>query len=270
MPSPFPGMDPFLEDAEFFPDLHDSLIVHLKESIQAKLPAKYYAITGNRIWLDVARPPVGPDVRIHEKNNGEESTSGGGTSVLTKPLANPVLITIPKDEFRETFVDIYAVQEHGRRLVTSIEVLSPTNKAPRERGHKLFRRKQRELLRNKVHLVEIDLLRAGKHSTTAPLRYVRAKTGAFDYHVCVHRSDRAEDFFIYPVQLADPLPSIAIPLDSGDADVEISLQGLFAAIYDSARYAKMLNYHRPIPPPALIPEKVEWIMKLLTEKGIRS
>ncbi len=162
MASPFPGMDPFLEDAEFFPDLHDSLIVHLKESIQAKLPGKYYAITGNRIWLDVARPPVGPDVRIHEKNNGEELNIGGGTSVLTKPLANPVLITIAKEEFRETFVDIYAVQEPGRRLVTSIEVLSPTNKAPRERGHKLFRRKQRELFRNKVHLVEIDLLRRGQ------------------------------------------------------------------------------------------------------------
>ncbi len=38
MPSPFPGMDPYLESPDWFPDLHDGLIFCLKESLQNLLP----------------------------------------------------------------------------------------------------------------------------------------------------------------------------------------------------------------------------------------
>ena len=41
MPSPFPGMDPFLEHPEVFPDLHDSLGATLRESLNARLPEPY-------------------------------------------------------------------------------------------------------------------------------------------------------------------------------------------------------------------------------------
>ena len=42
MPSPFPGMDPYLEIPDWFPDLHDGLIFCLKESLQNLLPESYY------------------------------------------------------------------------------------------------------------------------------------------------------------------------------------------------------------------------------------
>jgi hypothetical protein len=41
MRSPFPGMDPFLESPDWFPGLHDSLIVFIKATLQRTLPAHY-------------------------------------------------------------------------------------------------------------------------------------------------------------------------------------------------------------------------------------
>jgi Protein of unknown function (DUF4058) len=38
MPSPFPGMDPFLENPGIFSDFHDSFITYLRENLQANLP----------------------------------------------------------------------------------------------------------------------------------------------------------------------------------------------------------------------------------------
>ena len=43
MPSPFPGMDPYLESPDWFPDLHGSLIFLMKETLRRSLPRPYYA-----------------------------------------------------------------------------------------------------------------------------------------------------------------------------------------------------------------------------------
>ncbi len=57
MPSPFPGMDPWLELSGVFPDLHNSLITYLREAINAALPAGYVATTSNRVWIDPVSEP---------------------------------------------------------------------------------------------------------------------------------------------------------------------------------------------------------------------
>ena len=62
MPSPIPGMDPFLEDPAVFPDLHDSLIVELRNGINAQLPPPYYASSASRVWVEPSQRRVGPDV----------------------------------------------------------------------------------------------------------------------------------------------------------------------------------------------------------------
>src|SRR5690242_15063405 len=61
MPSPFPGMDPYLESRDWFPCLHDSLITFIMESLQARLPETYYAQSSQRIWLEYSRRYVEPD-----------------------------------------------------------------------------------------------------------------------------------------------------------------------------------------------------------------
>jgi hypothetical protein len=121
MPSPFPGMDPFLEDSEIFPDFHDMLIVHLKEGIIRELPPDYYAFVGNRIWVEKAKRFLGPDVRIHQHNGGplHKTPAQGGIGALSSTKANPVVVTIPLDEIKETFVDIFKKTGEGKKLVTS-------------------------------------------------------------------------------------------------------------------------------------------------------
>ena len=102
--------------------------------------------------------------------------------------ANPVIISIPQDERTEPYLDIFKKVGDKRRLVCSIEVLSPTNKTPGEKGQMLYRRKQRHLLNRRVHLVEIDLLRAGRPTTAVMREAVKPDNIEFDYHVCVRRS----------------------------------------------------------------------------------
>ncbi|HUG91566.1 MAG TPA: DUF4058 family protein [Planctomycetaceae bacterium] len=64
MPSPFPGMDPFLESPEYFPDLHDSLVYVIQETIQPLLPSPYFAKKARRGWLEHVERPIGPDVYV--------------------------------------------------------------------------------------------------------------------------------------------------------------------------------------------------------------
>jgi hypothetical protein len=266
MPSPFPGMDPYLEDAELFPDLHDALITHIKEALMPGLPPAYYAVTGSRIWVEPARRRVGPDVRIHRKNGGTARAvaSNGGAAVLTEP----VIVTVRHDEVRETFVEIYAGRGKKRRLVTSIEVLSPTNKTPGEQGRDLYCQKQQELAASKVNLVEIDLLRGGEHTTAVLREELIDQAGACDYHVCCWRFDRFEEYRVYPIQLSEPLPNVAIPLLPADPDVPLPLQPLFDQVYDAGPYPRMVEYRDDVPPPPLSAEKRRWLKRRLSEAGV--
>lgn len=231
MPSPIPGMDPFLEDPAVFPDLHDSLIFCLREALDAQLPAPYYAGIASRVWVQSSQRRIGPDVKVlhpQQTVNGGLPTGGGGgggVAIAEAVIAEPVVVHIPREEVRETFLEIYA-EPGGTRLVTTVEVLSLSNKSPGAHGRDLYVQKQQELLNSQVHLVEIDLLRSGDHTTAVPLEEAAAKAGAFDYHVCIHRFDRLDDYFIYPIRLGSRLPRVAIPLLPGDAPVSINLQAM--------------------------------------------
>src|SRR5690606_25159681 len=121
---------------------------------------------------------------------------------------------------------------------TSIEILSPSNKTPGSQGRGLFLQKQRETLQKGVHLVEIDLLRAGTHATVVPLSHLRQQVPHFDYHVCVHRADRSDDYLIYPILMTNSLPVIEIPLLPEDGVVALPLQPAFNQSYDGGPYRR--------------------------------
>jgi hypothetical protein len=172
------------------------------------------------------------------------------------------------DETRESFVDIFVRRDEEERLVTSIEILSPANKTPGAEGSDLYRKKQRELIVSKTHLVEIDLLRAGRHTTAVPLERALEKTGPFDYHVCIHQFDRWEDYFLYPFKLSERLPEIDIPLLPGDGAVTLDLQGAFDRAYDGGPYRRRVKYAERPPGPPLRPDQIEWVNQVLREKGL--
>jgi hypothetical protein len=266
-------MDPFLEDPAIFSDLHDRFITYLSESLNAALPEPYYTGIAARVWVEVSHRRIGPDVNVLRPEpsfNGGKLSGGGGVAVAEAVLAEPVIIQVPDEEFeeeyRETFLEIYA--QPGERLVTTVEVLSWANKTPGDHGQDQYLRKQREVLRSQVHLVEVDLLRGGTHNTAVPHALAVARTGSFDYHVCVHLFDKRQEYLVYPIRLGMRLPIVAIPLLPGDAAVRVDLQAVLDRCYDAAQYHRRVRYRDRTPVPPLRPEQAEWVQRLLQEKGI--
>ena len=75
MPSPFPGMDPWLEGPGMWPDVHASLLPELRGAIVQHLPSRYSALIGQYVWLEGVeeddRTPLGvPDVAMAGANGG--------------------------------------------------------------------------------------------------------------------------------------------------------------------------------------------------------
>ena len=267
MPSPFPGMDPYLEHPGLWGDFHDSFITYIRQSLQPNLPEPYFAQTGTRLWVETSRRPIGPDVQVRRRPDTEYGQESGAGGTATAVAAEPVVISVPHDEHREPFVEIRSAD--GNTLVTVVEVLSPANKTSGEHGRGLYLEKQLEILNSKVHLVEIDLLRGGEHTTAVPLDYALEKTGPFDYHVCVHRFDRFSDYVVHPIRLQSPLPTIEVPLLPGDKPVRLDLQSVFNQTYDTGPYRRCVHYGQSAIVPPLSEAQSTWAQGLVATSRSR-
>src|SRR5262249_52374836 len=153
--SPFIGMDPYLEDPSIFPDLHERFVYWLSDFLNTCLPPPYYTGMASRVWIEASYRRIGPDVDVLHPPSERQPlrASEGGTAVAQAP-ATPVVVRVPHDVVHENFVEVFA-QPGGERVVTNIELLSLTNKTPGEQGRELYKKKQREVLDSKIHLVEI-------------------------------------------------------------------------------------------------------------------
>lgn len=258
MPSPFPGMDPYLERRDLFPDLHGSLIFCLKEHMQPLLPEPYYASSSRRTWVEVSERFVEPDVHVVIPRDTLIPRQESDTAAAVAERAEPVLVRVEHDEWREVYLDIFIGPRRERRLVTSIEVLSPSNKLPGNKGRELYLQKQQEVLGSRTHLIEIDLLRYGTHTTAVPIDWLRHQVGTFDYHVCCHHFDVPKDFHVYPIRLEQSLPLINVPLLPGDGSVEVDLQAVFNRAYDAGPYRREIDYEHESPDPPLDDQRTKW------------
>src|SRR5205823_4704987 len=153
MKSPFPGMDPFIEDRGLWPDFHDDLIAEIKRSLAARLPERYFVQTGERSYIVLAGPdeketkPIYPDVGIEKPATRARASEGSGAVAVAEPEVDAGSLTMRAfidEHFRENFIEIYEA-EPGPRLVTCIEVLSPSNKRSGKKGWKLYLRKRNAL-----------------------------------------------------------------------------------------------------------------------------
>jgi hypothetical protein len=175
--------------------------------------------------------------------------------------AEPLVVSVDVTEhgpFKESFVEIRRRTGKEIRLVASIEVLSLSNKTPGNPGREQYLSKQSEVLAGDVHLVEIDLLRGGTHTSAVPRDLAEAEAGSFDYLVSIHRFDRPNDFLIYPIGLEQRLPTIAVPLLRGDADVPLDVQAVFGRAYDVGPYAREVDYGEDSLVPPLTAEQAKW------------
>ncbi len=185
MASPFPGMDPYLEP--FWGDIHHTLITYAHDQLQGVLPSDLRARVEERVFIE--NPPgqersMCPDIRVVERGRGTgiKPATVGGIAV-----AQPLRILMPDEQVTQGFIEIID-RRSGRRVVTVIEVLSPSNKRPGE-GRDLYKRKQLECRQGGVNLVEIDLLRAGPWALVVPEDMV-PKSHRTPYRVFVYCTSR--------------------------------------------------------------------------------
>jgi hypothetical protein len=263
-------MDPYLESPDWFPDLHGSLITFMKGALQQSLPEPYYAQSSQRVWLEYSRRYLEPDVKVAHPRRKPRKRIRGGTALAVVREAGPLVVSVEMIEhgpFKESFLEIRRRRGKEIQIVTSIEVLSPSNKKVGSPGREKFLQKQRETLGSETHLVEIDLLRGGKHTVAVPRELVEAKAGRFDYLVSIHRFDRPKDFFVYPIALSDRLPEIAIPLLPGDPDVSLNLQAVFDQSYALGPYRREIEYGRDPIIPRLSAEQAQWAVAVLEPRG---
>jgi hypothetical protein len=237
----FPGMDPYLEDPQIWPGVHAAMVVYIRDHLQPLLRPRYIAAVEERVFVEGPDRDIIPDLWLKRNCPGEE----GATAAVAEADA-PVVVQVSPLEVHEAYVTILDRQS-GQRVITVIEVVSPTNKFAGP-GQVSYLAKQREVLRSETHLVEIDLLRAGPH-VLAVAEWAARGRGAYDYLVCVNRAQGARDHYeLYPRALRERLPRIRLPLAGGDPDVTLDVQAVLTQTYDSGSYRDRLDYDAPCHP----------------------
>ena len=276
MPSPFPGMDPYLE-GELWQEFHETLAAAIRGQLLAKLPAKYVALLAKRYV--VGEPPSGilpglglnivdwpqqrviyPDAHVAAlpaKKLREPGPGWDADVALMEPaveLANPL-----PDQAPQLSVEIRDVAQ--RRLLTLIEILSPANK--HSRGALEYHDRRIELLQTRTHLLEIDLLRGGVRIA------LLAEPPAASYYVYLSRTERRPYTQIWPMALRQRLPAVPVPLLHPDPDVVLDLQTAVDGCFALVGYERLLDYADPPPPPPFSDEDTTWLDDLLRAAGVR-
>lgn len=258
MPNPFPGMDPYLE-GPLWTSVHTSLVNEIARQLAPQLRPKYFALPQERVVVTVPDPSEIqfrtriPDVGVYAS---DETQARGGAAAIAAPL---VLDALVPENAPNPYVEIRDV-EH-RRLVTTIEVLSPSNK--RGPGAEEYRKKRQEMLASDVHYLEIDLLRVGE-------RFPLAGTlPSVSYFVFLSRANRRPRVEVWPTPLEQPLPRVPVPLLPDDGDVVLDIQVAFQTVYEWYSYDRAAD-HSGEPPVRLAPEQQAWADERLRAAGLRS
>ncbi len=269
MPSPFPGMDPYLEAPDIWPDLHDRLAGQISTELNRTLPQPYYARLEMRpevgiVGLDSTRRIV-PDVAVVRTRRPSPVTREGRVAVLASPrgaVSTSVRMRIPSEPLRHHFVE---VRDTSRRhtLITLIEIVSPANKR-RGPDRRAYEAKQQETLGSETSLIELDLLRAGEPIVGGErlAEFVAQLEPPPDYLAVVNRAWQRGadlDFEVFPVRLEDALPCIPVPLRNEEPEVPLDLQYVFDQAYDSGPYARGAVDYDLAPDPPVVPERREWL-----------
>jgi hypothetical protein len=263
MKSPFPGMDPYLEQR--WGDLHVSLITYIRDAIQPLLGADLRARSGERIYLeslDSESRQFLPDVHVLELPRASRGAGGAAAVAEELEVAEPIIVRTHL-EVTERFLQIIDVRTGGK-VVTVLEILSPSNKTT-GRGREEYLKKQSECVQSGVNLVEIDLVRSGKPTTLLKPTDVPPGRVAH-YHASVFRAAKPAELAYYPLPLKQRLPRLPIPLRATDRDVALDLQAVLDTAYDRGRYDD-IDYSAPLRP-SLDPADEQWARGLLAASGL--
>ncbi|MFO0811476.1 MAG: DUF4058 family protein [Gemmataceae bacterium] len=232
MPSPFLGMDPYLEAPRHNADFQLQFLLCLEEALLDLLPDGYDSRLDFRARpFDTVDCP--PDITVVPRHNVTPLPwlpHGWHTVTVSAPT---------NDEERVRFLQVHRGTE--QQVVTHIEILSRSSKS----GYGLceYERTRAALLRRNVHVVEFNLLVGG----TRP--EIQSPWPAGDYYGLVIRGGRRPQAGVKCWSVRAPLPAIPIPLRAPDPDISVDLAPVFATAYERGRYARRLDYAAPVPAP---------------------
>jgi hypothetical protein len=249
--SPFPGVDPFLEDQGYWKELHTKFLNGMQDALSERISDSYEVRLEERLSLiyETDSDPkrnVWPDVASLGKSEVTTTERPTPGTIILEPVSLPLLM-YQTEEAIEQRIEIRRFPD--RELVTVVELLSPSNKQPP--GERLYLEKHFELIHQSVHLVELDFLIGGKRLP------VDADLPPGQYFAFVSRAEWRPMSDVYAWSIRDPLPTIPIPLMAPDPDIPLDLAAIFQTVYQRARYERSIDYKAPLGLP-LSPEHRAW------------
>lgn len=258
MPSPFPGMDPYLEHPDFWAEVHNRLIVALADFLVLQVRPKYRVAIEKRVYeIDEANRDdsllVGiPDVAVQRQATAPDAATSSITTA--PPTTSPVTVTVPiPEKIKQAYLEVRDLATG--QVVTAIEILSPVNKRPGA-GRETYLKKRQRVLGSLTHIVEIDLLRGWQ---PMPMSDSNFQT---NYRILVSRFEHRPKADLYAFNLQEPISAFSLPLSPEDAEPVVDLQALLNEVYNRAGYDYVLDYRQePVPP--LSEADSGWVKELL-------
>jgi len=264
MPSPFPGMNPFLEHPDVWGTFHLLMIGAMAQRLSAQVRPDYLVHAEAHLWIHErvdddedrgsSRRLIGRSdayiSKIGASTRGDLVSSEAETAVLTP--ATRILLPLVDIE-RQRYLEIR--DRRNREIVTVVELLSPVNKkSGPDRTQYLTKRS--EILASPAHLVEIDLLRCGRAMPDL-------ERPSSTYGVIVSRFEDRPAAAFWPIGLRQPLPTIPVPLRPADSHATLELQKLLHQVYDGGTYAQEI--YELEAEPALDPADLDWAKHVLSQ-----
>jgi len=241
MPNPFPGMNPYLEQPDFWSDFHNQLVAALARSLVGALLPKYRVVMDEWIYQvsDVSTIAVGrPDVAIQRNCTQQTAISNGGHS--SQATIQPVQVTIPVlQEVQQAYLEVRDAATQA--VVTTVEILFPANK--RGEGRRKYENKRQQVFQSLTNLVEIDLLQDGEALPMA------GQENSSHYRILISRGATRPVADLFVFNLGDRIPAFLLPLQSGDSEPLVDLQQLVNDLYDQLGYDYFIDYQNSPPAP---------------------
>lgn len=251
MPSPFPGMNPYLERDTVFNDFQTSAILVISELLSTQLPDPFDALIGEHLYTRELSAEERGFVGHADIAAVADRSSAKTAGIAVSPAPAYGIVPLAVDEEQIPYLEIR--DRESDHLLTVIELLSPSNKyagADREK----YLQKRYEIMKTDANLVEIDLLRGGP-------RLPLVGMPECDYCALVGRATERPRVGIWPIQLRERLPVVPIPLREPFADIRLDLQEMLNTVYDRSGYQRRI--YRGNPQPALRPEDASWAQKFV-------
>jgi hypothetical protein len=257
-------MDPYIEHPDIWEDFHLRLANEISDQLTPELLPSYYAAVIPRVTYEevaIASKPhrAIPDVGIYQVS----PFPVGEPAVAIAPA--PLVMDAPTVTFEVHAASVEIRTTSEDELVTAIEILSRANKRVGSDGWGEYQSKRRALIHGNVHLLEIDLLRAGKRT---PIELEQLPAVA--YFVFLKRNTHRSPYEIWPIPLSERLPIVPVPLNAPDPDVPLDLNKAVHAIYDRAAYFVRIDYRKSPPEPALSADEAQWLEERLQAKRQRA